>query len=123
MSGESSDKCAAVAYVYYNTAIKNCTFSVPVHNSLSLTDNFSEHPASDLDVVLKLQKWTPSRLYVVCWRDEAYNWHLASVKERKDYSLEMCGIHDQMDAFPQSMVNSSFTTLHSIVISFVLFTG
>ena len=31
---------------------------------------------------------------------------------RKEYSLEMYGAHDYLDAFPQSMVNSSSTILH-----------
>ena len=32
---------------------------------------------------------------------------------RKDYSLEMYGARDYLDALPQSMANSSSTILHS----------
>ena len=34
-------------------------------------------------------------------------------EERKDYSLEMYGARDYLDALPQSMANSSSTILHS----------
>ena len=36
------------------------------------------------------------------------------MKERKDYSLEMCETHDHLDAFPQLMFDSSSTMLHCI---------
>ena len=38
---------------------------------------------------------------------------LDSGKERKDYSLEMYGARDYLDALPQSMANTSSTMLHS----------
>ena len=43
---------------------------------------------------------------------------LISVKERKGSvpSLDVCRTHDLLDVFPQSIVNSSSTILHSIGI-------
>ena len=66
-----------------------------------------EHPTSG--VVLKLfrlakvisVKTGPSFVGVM---------RLVSVKERKDYSLEMYGARDYLDSFPQSTANSHYTS-------------
>ena len=36
------------------------------------------------------------------------------VEGKEDYSLEMGGTHDNLDAFPQSMINSSSTVLYQL---------
>ena len=66
-----------------------------------------EHPTSG--VVLKLfrlakvksVKTGPSFVDVM---------RLVSVKERKDYSLEIYGARDYLDSFPQSTANSYYTS-------------
>ena len=67
-----------------------------------------EHPT--LGVVLKFFRLAKSEKSIKT-RSSFPGVMRDSVKERKDYSLEMYGSHDFLDAFPQSIANSSSTPI------------
>ena len=77
-----------------------------VHNNIGCSsDNFG---TSHVRVVVKTfqlakskihQKWT-----IVCWHNDTSDW---TQRRKEEWSLEMCGACYYLDAFPQSMANSS----------------
>ena len=101
--------CAAVVYVYYNTGIRIAHINVRWNPTMRLILwVFETSCTRDSFVTSKTDSLKKKQSFVGMLGLET------GFSEGNDYNLEMCGTHDHLNTFPQSMFNSSYVMLHCL---------